>query len=320
MKHNWKARLRAQEIQDHLMSSTLVFGEKDHDYDEKLTVWYEWSGIHTLYTLLLLRAGLYYLYDKALAKAAQSMFHKPEVVLWQGKHYPAVQDLRLGRNGYFPMDDEYMYDEPEELEGLVDALQDVLGDFVFSDEFDLCSVCGKVIRTSPDSYRWQPNFIQTEMDGNIHEDCLSEDDAQGYILSHFGQGIPDAVWKKVEGFTTVSRPDGHGVFEYEAGLDYGQDDDPEKLTEALNAELISVWYEYDNSQFYTTFRPVVMECDHDRAAEVLSKTSAYQGYSTAGELSQALQTGQSTEHFKVTTRNLTPEEFISGKWKEDDDE
>src|SRR5690606_1381543 len=39
-------------------------------------------------------------------------------------------------------------------------LDDVLGvEVVFSDEYTTCSDCHSVIRTSPDSYSWQPDFM-----------------------------------------------------------------------------------------------------------------------------------------------------------------
>src|SRR5690606_17355638 len=46
-------------------------------------------------------------------------------------------------------------DEDEEI-----YIDEVLGvEIVFSDEYNTCSDCHSVIRTSPDSYHWQPDFM-----------------------------------------------------------------------------------------------------------------------------------------------------------------
>jgi len=317
MKTNWYRRISAGEVHEHIVNHTLTSRCPNHDYDEKLTVWYDWEGIHGLYTLLLLRAGLYHLYTHAILKASVSHYHSPETFFWHGKGYPAVQSLLLGSNGYFPMDDEYPYLFPDEVKGLEDALHEVLGEFVFSDEYDVCSQCYQVVRTSPDSYSWQPNYIITD-EGVTHVDCIDEDDLTDYLETHKGSVIPEVLLQKIHGLSTVPIASEDGdVFEYSNGFHPGQNDDPEIITRALNQAGILVWYEYDPSQFYVDFRPLVAEPDVPRAQEILAKLNAYQGYDLATEMSKALR-GEHSDHIRVTTRTITPEEFINGNWREED--
>ena len=49
----------------------------------------------------------------------------------------------------------------------------------WDDEWTSCGECGKAIRTNPDSYSWEPNFVQSDW-GFVCADCASEDDLADY--------------------------------------------------------------------------------------------------------------------------------------------
>lgn len=312
MKHNWIRRLRNPEIRAIIENNTLTTGI-DHDDGDLVTVWYGWRGIHELYTMLIAKAGLYELYLPALEKRL------PERNIWHGKFIHVrgtltplhlITDLRLGRNGYFPSDDKYPYQIPDELDGLEDAIERELGIFVFEDEYTTCSQCYAPMRISPDSYGWQPNYI-TDEDGYTHVDCLSSEWILEWMENNKGKPIPYAILKKIEGFTTIEQPNQDKryyvkMFEYESGMHHGQDDDPNKVINYLSDNGIDCWFEYDAGQFDVIWRPLVRQADHDKAQQLLVGFDPYQGYSTAEEMSRALSTGQSTEHIKVTKSDHIP--------------
>lgn len=49
------------------------------------------------------------------------------------------------------------------------------GNWGFSDEYAVCDDCGTVIRTSPDSYSWKPDFWLEAEEGYHCGDCVRED-------------------------------------------------------------------------------------------------------------------------------------------------
>lgn len=309
MKRNWIRRLHNPEIQAIIEQFTLVTGN-DHDTGDLITVWHDWGGIHRLYTLLIIKARLYHLYFKAIGKSNHN-----EIGTITSKNgatipYKLITDLRLGRNGYFPSHDQYPYQVPDELDGLEEAIKRELGDFVFSDEYDTCSECGRPLRTRPDSYGRQPTYIEEEGD-YLHADCLNPEWFVDWMENNKGKAVPYAILKKLDGFTTIEEPDQDEqsytrMIEFESGMHPGQDDDPNKVTAYLSDHGIDVWYEYDAGQFDITWRPLVRMADHDQAQKLLVGFDPYQGYSTAEEISRALKTGQSTEHIKVTKSTLPP--------------
>jgi hypothetical protein len=320
MKFNWMRRLRNPEVRSIIEQYTLTTGI-DHDDGDLETVWDGWEGIHKLHTLLIVKAGLYHLYVKALEKT-KWQYNNP---IWKGKFIDLpggmaplylITDLRLGRNGYFPSDDTYPYSVPDELDGLEDAIQRELGEFVFGDEYTCCQECYQPMRTSPDCYNWQPNFIMDDEDGYgyVHIDCMSPELLQNWMNKNVGKAVPYAILKKIEGFTTMEQPEDQQdrrysyvkMIEFTSGMHPGQDDSPEKVTAFMSDNGIDVWFEYDAGQFDVTWRPLVRQADHDKAQQLLSNFDAYQGYSTADEMSRALKTGQSTEHIIVTKSDHIP--------------
>jgi hypothetical protein len=96
----------------------------------------------------------------------------------------------------------------------------------WSDEWTPCSECGKAVRTSPDSYNWQPAYII--QDGDLL--CLDCVDAQAYYESI--ENRPDVAASNE--FTYKYPIEDYGYTRvnddaYTNGLHPGQNDDPKQI-------------------------------------------------------------------------------------------
>lgn len=122
----------------------------------------------------------------------------------------------------------------------------------FNDEYDYCSNCCKVIRTSPDSYCWIPDFWLTEGEGYICGDCVRSDFTEDYIEFC----LEKAKWGHCVGFNLLD-PTGHGfklvIEDLENGLHHGMNDDPRKLVHWANANDLQALFKLFPSQFYVKF-------------------------------------------------------------------
>ena len=117
----------------------------------------------------------------------------------------------------------------------------------WEDEWTRCDVCQKALRTSPDSYSWQPNYIDTE-NGYFCKDCLDEDcfeeleDNPRRAININGIKLEDYGYEEIK-------------CGYENGLHEGMNDDPKKIYSQLKAEGHKrILFQVDHtSQFYITF-------------------------------------------------------------------
>lgn len=100
------------------------------------------------------------------------------------------------------------------------------------DEWSTCDDCGKAIRTQPDSYSWQPAFVEMRESGELYcFECADfdeylrdlEDDPRRCCFAH----VDPAEY----GYVRLSEPD-----EYESGFHPGQNADPSTILAALHAE------------------------------------------------------------------------------------
>ena len=126
-------------------------------------------------------------------------------------------------------------------------IEEILGDWGFSDEYDMCSDCGNVIRTSPDSYSWTPEYWQSD-NGIFCGDCI---EPQNYI---------ENIKNKLEGCYLVDPIDYGWVRireDYESGLYEGANDNPEKILELLKGAGIDVLFKVYPSQFSQVFEVYV---------------------------------------------------------------
>jgi hypothetical protein len=104
-------------------------------------------------------------------------------------------------------------------------------EFVFSDEYDLCQNCYRVIRTSPDSYSWVQTFWIQEDGGIYCEQCVRKEYADDYLeekINNFKSA--NTIFSEAElierGYVKLEN-------EYEVGWHEHQDDDPEKIFKKL---------------------------------------------------------------------------------------
>lgn len=127
--------------------------------------------------------------------------------------------------------------------------------FVFSDEYTTCSDCDKIIRTSPDSYFWQPDFYLG--DGFIVcKTCF--DDVEDYQENYIKHRVNDPK-EAVNGLMTEKQLENLGFRKYnedsfEHGLHNGQTDNPNEIYDELSILYYDVLFAVDEvSQFYITF-------------------------------------------------------------------
>ena len=205
---------------------------------------------------------------------------------------PGYDDPEIGiiATGNWNNDDEYDREKRERvvtstLPKRVAELLEKLGVSIeWEDEWSECSDCGKLVRTSADSYSWQPSYVCGDGELLCH-DCVEED--------------PEEHLKSLEGNPSVCNtlenidPTEHGYVafnedSYESGWHPGQTDDPKTVAKELRERGVSrfVFQLDENSQFYSRWSvfvhedeahlvgladaPSVEECDDDSDDDVES--------------------------------------------------
>lgn len=127
-------------------------------------------------------------------------------------------------------------------------------EFVYADEYTLCSDCYAVIKTSPDSYHWQPDYFVG--DGYIVcNKCFNEteDYQKQYIEARLNnpesanQLLTDEQLEEI-GFKRLNEES------YESGLHEGMNDNPHDILEEINHLYYDILFSIDNvSQFDSRF-------------------------------------------------------------------
>lgn len=134
----------------------------------------------------------------------------------------------------------------------------------FSDEYDTCSDCNALIRTSPDSYFWQPDFIVN--DCGIHCAQCIEDNPEDTIESvkNTRTPLPVSINPADHGWTQLNK------YPLKSGWFPGQNDDPETYTKAMSNAGIDYLFQIDEpSQFYTKWSVWVPEDSIEEARAAL---------------------------------------------------
>lgn len=99
----------------------------------------------------------------------------------------------------------------------------------WEDEWTTCADCGAALRTSPDSYGWQPQYIETD-DGYVCFDCADFEEYLESIEDNPRKCCFRDVNPEEYGYTRISEPG-----EFESGWHPGQNDDPAEILERLHA-------------------------------------------------------------------------------------
>lgn len=288
----------------------------DHDKDETFTIVESWEAWYIWITNVAIYSGNYRHYQKAIKHRTNN----PALPTWNQIKYgwtikedgglkkiKLLDDTRLGRQGLFPMDDNAMFLEPGDMEVYMAWADELVGQWGFSDEYDTCSACGKVIQTGPDSYSWTPDWIDTPWDSRIHVDCVDLDVVLEMYRNKAKKALPDVFADRLLAWDRLVKLD----HDFENGFHQGMNDDPKKIRDFFKQHDIDIWFTYQSSQFYTTFQVLVQPEDEERANDLIDNVDAYQGYDNATELGKALK-GEHSDHFTVTTYEVSPEDFVAG--------
>lgn len=226
--------------------------------------------------------------------------------------------LATGRSDYILADPGHSPSPHTIPDGLTD-IDDIGFGWGFDDEYSVCDNCNMVIRTSPDSYIWQPEYYVFSDDGMMVCDrCIIEDYSDDYIEKHINKNnlVTIDIDLNEFGFVQLER-------EFENGYHNGQNDDPEKIIPVMSSAGFDIVFTGSVGQFDISWkvwaRPQIPEHWHSEyiwtkdANDTCNNLNAYQGYDTATEFSRAL-SGQHSDHVSMVSRTITPEQFISGDW------
>ena len=155
------------------------------------------------------------------------------------------------------------YEQEKEIERLTgmrmyDVMQELDLDYGYSDEWTLCSECGEIIRISPDSYSWLPDFIVTDGEILCH-DCITPnrllcDDSEDSFINNPRKALsPQLITMadiEAEGFILIDE-------NFESGW-YGRTDSPQDIYDALKDSYEEVlFYITGSGQFHTDFQVFV---------------------------------------------------------------
>ena len=139
----------------------------------------------------------------------------------------------------------------------------------WSDETTSCADCNKLVRSSPDSYHWEPAFVSTN-DGAVCRACI-ESDAASLLAEHEGDtgwACPSWIDPSEHGYVNVSDEGARGQDYYETGLHEGQNDRPADVKAALGARGERVVFRHEaRGQFDTSWSAWVPSLDDDNEAE-----------------------------------------------------
>lgn len=100
-------------------------------------------------------------------------------------------------------------------------------DIEWEDEWTTCDGCGKALRTSPNSYSWQPSFIRNGGTGECFcKECLTNDDLESLEDNPRTAVNLDGIDLSDYGYEEIKCG-------YESGWHAGQTDDPTKIYNEL---------------------------------------------------------------------------------------
>lgn len=283
----------------------------DHD-DNPMIVAESWTAIHKILTYFAIEGDFYHLFIPHLDELEKSEYEwnrpkKTILYIVPGPKPEFFQDVEIqNKKEYRLIDSLRGISIPEPFDEWISEFWEVYGEYGFSDEYSRCSECGKFIKTSPDSYSWTPDFIQTE-DGYVHVDCFDLDDALDTCKNQ-ERNLPIEIQERaIDEGLLVELSD----IEYENGMHPGMNDDPKIILRTMRKAKIDIWFNVEPSQFYVDFTILVKPEDEEKARKILEHLDVYQGYDTAEEMSKALR-GEHSDHYHVETYTISPEDFING--------
>ncbi len=115
---------------------------------------------------------------------------------------------------------------------LADMLEEQGVDLEWSDEWTECALCGKLVRTSQDSYGWKPCYWVDEADCEVV--CVHCLKADASLLERYLESLVGVSSKAVMLDLDLTKHDYTKVNgDFENGWHEGQDDDPKAIAAAL---------------------------------------------------------------------------------------
>lgn len=140
----------------------------------------------------------------------------------------------------------------------------------WADEWETCQMCAGAFRTSPDCYAWRRSAYPSQ-DGWICHECAEDDPDILDMIREELTNNPRSAWTlpgdpcSLLGLVQANRRS------FENGLHPGQDDDPERITQALRQADIDhlYWIPYVG-QFDIAFHVLVAPADLQRAQQALT--------------------------------------------------
>ena len=119
----------------------------------------------------------------------------------------------------------------------------------WSDEWSICEDCGRAVRTSGDSYGWQPSYAMPDDGAIVCHDCL---DPADYLASLEDNPHTANNLRHID-------PADHGYIRYnaeryESGLHHGQTDNPTAVYNEMTAKgLAHILFNIDTVQQFDTY-------------------------------------------------------------------
>ena len=166
---------------------------------------------------------------------------------------------------------------------LAESFERIGVEIEWSDEWASCCNCGKLVRTSGDSYSWAPSFVENDGELTCCECATEDDDSIASLLESYEGNPNNALTLDVD-------PTSHGytcLFDRcENGWHRGMDASPKVIAKELHARGVGrfLFKIEENSQFYTTFGVYV----HDEEWNDDLKTIATDGPSVSAALERGL--------------------------------
>ena len=188
----------------------------------------------------------------------------------------------------------------------------------FSDEYRHCDICfSYIVRTSPDSYSWQLSGYNFE-DGKLAcSDCMDNDEdlKMDLLQEHVNANklLNDSIIDpSVNGWSMLQDPVYPGDnWRFANGMHPGQSDSPALQIEVLNAAGIDCLFTGFVQQFDVHWYVWVQDGFEAVAVRVLQSSYHGLGYDPAAEMAKVLKGGRS-DHYTMTTRTISPDEFVKG--------
>ena len=130
----------------------------------------------------------------------------------------------------------------------VEHLDDII-EYGFDDEYATCSDCNAVIRTSPDSYSWAPEYWNSP-EGYICRDCIDPTEYLEWLEQEQASGKAISCLEWIDptdrGYTLI-------LENLEYSFHPSRADDPGKLVKWFNERHISILFIVQPSQFDYSF-------------------------------------------------------------------